>query len=1057
MPITVTPYFTPNSLGTCQLWLDAADPAGNGSVPAYGTTFTTIADKSGNSRNFSVNSGTTYYCNYESRPSIFMSNSIMYNCNAVNLTSYTVFIICQSSNYGDNQTTFVALTAGSGYSDYNSYDSFGFYVDAVTNRNRFYGSINTNVVLNYTTPVGVDYYPLCIMSYSSTSSGSLSSYLNGNVGATQNASGVTRTGTAVGFAIGADYASGSFYTTNPKVFLNEVVVYNSVLSDTQRQQVEGYLAQKWNLTAYLPSGHLGLTSVITKSLGYTPLGIPGCSLWLDGNDASTFTLSGSSVTQWRDKSGNNNHMANNGTSPVYNASLINSLGGIDCTNGGALISSGFANSANISFAMVVIVKSGIGAWGSFFTHGSRDSDISVERNSSGAGTTIHFQTANDNSQCDLTYTVDAPALYYGTMTSGTSRFFEIFSGGTNSTITGTNSSTISIGTPVARIGKSDYGEIAYSYIGEILLFNIVLGTIDRKNIESYLTQKWGLTSSLPAGHPGLTKILYGGSSQVIATPYTSVSYAFTPTQISGCSLWLDGADPAGTGVIPASGASISTWADKSGLGNTATNQGSAGSVTFTAAGLVFNGSGYFYIPGLAGSIVNKAFVIFIVETLNTTSNTVNLFGDDVQSNYGTDNVLHIQYRTTTDLTFAFYSDDLENTTISGTGNRRVWTFWLPTASNRVIRRNGAVDVTHGNYNRLNYFTTPSIGRCFGGGTYYGTMSEIIIYPSDIGITNIQKVEAYLAQKWGLKSSLASGHVGLTTDYFNNQDLITRSVSTVPIPALLITGSATGGTITTANSYRTHAFTSVGSTNFVVTGTLKLQVLIVGGGGGGGFTNCAGGGGAGGAVMTSIVITAGTYSVVVGSGGTGGNYTNSILTQAANGDNSSFNGITGIGGGYGGWVGQPRSGAAGGCGGGGSYAGGVGSDGAGLQGGNGGRGSTLSVENNSGGGGGGMGGNGGLPNLVGGFSGGAGGLGATYVIGGTSYTVSGGGGGGTDATAGTGGSGIGGVGGCPSASSGAGGNGVANTGSGGGGGGGGFANTTGGNGGSGTVIIAYVYP
>jgi len=150
--------------------------------------------------------------------------------------------------------------------------------------------------------------------------------------------------------------------------------------------------------------------------------------------------------------------------------------------------------------MVVVVKSGIGFWGSFFTHGGRDTDFAVERNSI-VGTTIHFQTANDNSSCGIAFTVDAPVLYFGTMTNGTSRFFESFSGGTNTTTTGTNSSTIAIGSQIVRIGKSDANEVCNSYIGEIIYYSNVLSTAQRQHIEGYLAWKWGLRSSLPGGHP----------------------------------------------------------------------------------------------------------------------------------------------------------------------------------------------------------------------------------------------------------------------------------------------------------------------------------------------------------------------------------------------------------------------------------------------------------------------------------------------------------------------------------------------------------------------------
>ena len=54
-------------------------------------------------------------------------------------------------------------------------------------------------------------------------------------------------------------------------------------------------------------------------------------------------------------------------------------------------------------------------------------------------------------------------------------------------------------------------------------------------------------------------------------------------------------------------------------------------------------------------------------------------------------------------------------------------------------------------------------------------------------------------------------------------------------------SATGGTITTDGDYKVHSFTTVGNTNFVVTGSGTVEYLVIGGGGGA----SGGGGGAGG--------------------------------------------------------------------------------------------------------------------------------------------------------------------------------------------------------------------
>lgn len=74
-----------------------------------------------------------------------------------------------------------------------------------------------------------------------------------------------------------------------------------------------------------------------------------------------------------------------------------------------------------------------------------------------------------------------------------------------------------------------------------------------------------------------------------------------------------------------------------------------------------------------------------------------------------------------------------------------------------------------------------------------------------------------------------------------------------------------------------------------------EVFVVAGGGGGGHGSSAGGGGAGGTVYSaSVPLTAGeTYPVFVGKGGEGAN---TASEAGQNGMNSSFNGISAIGGG-----------------------------------------------------------------------------------------------------------------------------------------------------------------
>ena len=255
-------------------------------------------------------------------------------------------------------------------------------------------------------------------------------------------------------------------------------------------------------------------------------------------------------------------------------------------------------------------------------------------------------------------------------------------------------------------------------------------------------------------------------------------------------------------------------------------------------------------------------------------------------------------------------------------------------------------------------------------------------------------------------------------------------------------SATGGTITYADGYAIHTFTSDGT--FTPNSAGTVEYLVVAGGGGGAVGSNWGGGGGGGAggykTDTGQAVDAQAYSITVGGGGAG-----SASGSGTSGSDSSFDSLvtsTG-GGGAGSDSANGKSGGSGGGGGGSSATGGAGTAGEGNDGGDG--------SSNAGGAGGGAGAVGANAS---GTSGGAGGAGTASTITGSSVTYAGGGGGAahTGGSGGAGGSGGGGGGGDPLA---VGTNGTANTGGGGGGGGGGdAAGRKGGDGGSGIVIIRY---
>jgi hypothetical protein len=203
-------------------------------------------------------------------------------------------------------------------------------------------------------------------------------------------------------------------------------------------------------------------------------------------------------------------------------------------------------------------------------------------------------------------------------------------------------------------------------LNELLYFNSNLLSHTQEDIEGYLAWKWSVQSLLPSYHPyknNFSSVQSGGGGAYVegyfplqigsASTFAlfignggsfnastsakgayldsngklyfstsgGVSYDaqygnFKPNYFSSLGLWLDGADPLGTGIPPSNGTSIPTWTDKSSSNRSAQAVGGAG---------YYNG-GYMEFSSSAYEInyqnfKSTAYTIFSVQLL--ASNTGN--------------------------------------------------------------------------------------------------------------------------------------------------------------------------------------------------------------------------------------------------------------------------------------------------------------------------------------------------------------------------------------------------------------------------------------------------
>ena len=564
MPITATPYtavyFNPQSVSGCCIWLDAADPVSfNSGGITNGTTITTWNDKSGVGQSITV-AGTPVWnsTTLNSSPSVNLTNGRFSGVftNTLSNFTFTAFIITSLNSYptgGYPCLAFQNTPSGTFLRVLDYAGAFRYY-------NFLTGGFGLSTTASLTTP----------FLWSTTYNGSTSAYLYYNGSNTANSTAASSPGcNAAYFYLGTEPGDIPGVNSWPG-YVSEVVVYNSVLTQTARQQVEGYLAQKWGLTSQLPAGHPGLTQTIyTSNYNYKfyqsriPLSPPSvnpyfnprqltgvtCALWMDGADSSTFSLSGTTVTQWRDKSGLGYNTTVIGGAPALTANAINGLSAISF-NGSSYMTGCNANTtATASFFLIATLASGQGA------NQQYTSAYAFSRNVAGAADYNEVQSINglycQNAATSLamspqrntfngpTYTLSNynTAFMHTTVCNGTT-----MAGYGNGTSLGTTSSTGNFAITFYNIGsQTSQSPIFYNYywtgyVGELIAFNNALSDSQRQQIEGYLAWKWGLQSSLPSNHPylnvppgvpwesTLTKIV-GNIPYIIATGGT-VTFAF---------------------------------------------------------------------------------------------------------------------------------------------------------------------------------------------------------------------------------------------------------------------------------------------------------------------------------------------------------------------------------------------------------------------------------------------------------------------------------------------------------------------------------------------------
>jgi hypothetical protein len=491
--------FDPRSIAGCSLWFDGADVNGNGTNPANGALVTTWIDKSGNGRNATASAAATYNV---SNKAIVFNNSFYTTSYLANPTNETGFYVFLTTSSGGPQMILGTNSGGREIAIYNNGNQFGV--------------INSLVAWGALTPGGTITTNTLYLATSQISSGTSTSIsLNGALSFSGSV-------TVPAFTNGVLTSLGREAGTNFPFLGNvyEIILFNVLLTTSQRQQVEGYLAWKWGVTTSLPATHpfkRALAPFSFPSLPvrpkkallpyFDPRTIPGCSLWLDAADSSTLTLSGTNVTQWRDK------IINLALSNVGTATTLSTSAFINPSlsfNGGYLLSASnlftTTNNVNTINQFVVMKRTASVTYGliagiGFFTQNTKNS-IYLNVNRTQIVARRGWTSNNTRYDGPLYSNILNQGYVYSALTDYQASTYQLVSNGTENAVTSFGGSgSTNNDSSLIYLGNTTFNEPFTGNIGEYLIFNVNLTTTQRQQIEGYLAWKWGLQSNLPSNHP----------------------------------------------------------------------------------------------------------------------------------------------------------------------------------------------------------------------------------------------------------------------------------------------------------------------------------------------------------------------------------------------------------------------------------------------------------------------------------------------------------------------------------------------------------------------------
>ncbi len=239
-----------------------------------------------------------------------------------------------------------------------------------------------------------------------------------------------------------------------------------------------------------------LISLSIQARSQAPGGVSsGLAIWLKADAGTSSSVDGAFLSSWQDQSGNNKHATQSTglSQPRFRKAILNGNSAVETTSGTRYFNIDFSGISNSNFTIITVVQR---------TNASTSQYVCGVQQASPVG--MHLGWVNDNTcrfgQGSSTINKTSSAFSSGNETprvliaessSTSGRSVSEYLNGVLSTSADASATNFSISPNTGAIGRG-YTSTGFSgYIGEVIVYNRTLTSLEKQQVLSYLSIKYG--------------------------------------------------------------------------------------------------------------------------------------------------------------------------------------------------------------------------------------------------------------------------------------------------------------------------------------------------------------------------------------------------------------------------------------------------------------------------------------------------------------------------------------------------------------------------------------